>query len=146
MLWAQVELSDRPLLHLGFLLIFVGVQLLSLGIIADLLARTYHESQGKSAYTIRHHAPSSQSTEDFAQEQSDEFSQSQSQESSELIVVDSDNLKVQLKNYFGFDRFHAGQREVIESVLEGKPTLAVMPTGALVKACAINCLPYVLME
>lgn len=73
-LWAQVELSDRPLLHLGVLLIFVGVQLLSLGIIADLLARTYHESQGKSAYTIRHHAPSSQSTEDFAQEQSDEFS------------------------------------------------------------------------
>lgn len=56
----HTELSDRPLLHLGVLLIFVGVQLLSLGIIADLLARTYHESQGKTAYAIRHHALSEQ--------------------------------------------------------------------------------------
>lgn len=67
-LWAHVELSDRPLLHLGVLLIFVGVQLLSLGIIADLLARTYHESQGKSAYAIRHCAWSAQSKEDSVKE------------------------------------------------------------------------------
>lgn len=48
-----IPLSDRPLLLLGVLLIMVGVQLGSMGIIADLLARTYHESQGKSPYTIR---------------------------------------------------------------------------------------------
>ena len=73
-MWAQVELSDRPLLHLGVLLIFVGVQLLSLGIIADLLARTYHESQGKNAYAIRHHAQSRQSTMDLVKENVDELS------------------------------------------------------------------------
>ena len=61
--------------------------------------------------------------------------ESQIQESNDLILIDSDNLKIQLKSYFGFDSFHAGQREVIESVLEGKPTLAVMPTGAGKSLC-----------
>ena len=47
------ELSERPLLLLGVLLLFIGVQLGSLGLIADVLARTYHESQGKTPYVIR---------------------------------------------------------------------------------------------
>ena len=38
---------------LGALLIMVGVQLVSLGLVADLLARTYHEAQGKRAYHVR---------------------------------------------------------------------------------------------
>jgi dolichol-phosphate mannosyltransferase len=46
-------LADRPLLMLGVLLIMVGVQLTSMGLIADLLARTYHEAQGKSPYHLR---------------------------------------------------------------------------------------------
>ncbi len=46
-------LADRPLLLLGALLIMVGVQLLSLGLVADVLARTYHEAQGKRAYHVR---------------------------------------------------------------------------------------------
>ncbi|MEE2757460.1 MAG: glycosyltransferase family 2 protein [Myxococcota bacterium] len=46
-------LASRPLLLLGVLLIIVGVQLLSFGLLADLLTRTYHESQGKRTYTIR---------------------------------------------------------------------------------------------
>ncbi|MEE2644070.1 MAG: glycosyltransferase family 2 protein [Myxococcota bacterium] len=46
-------LSERPLLLLGILLVVVGVQLISLGFVADLLARTYHESQGKPPYHIR---------------------------------------------------------------------------------------------
>ena len=57
------------------------------------------------------------------------------QESLDDLVLDQDDLKVQLKTFFGFDSFHAGQREVIESVLEGKPTLAVMPTGAGKSLC-----------
>ena len=57
------------------------------------------------------------------------------QESLDDLVLDQDHLKVQLKTFFGFDSFHAGQREVIESVLEGKPTLAVMPTGAGKSLC-----------
>ncbi len=46
-------LSDRPLLLLGILLIVVGVQLLSLGLVADVVSRTYHESQDKRPYHVR---------------------------------------------------------------------------------------------
>ena len=49
----QAPLADRPLLLLGILLIIVGVQLVSMGLMADLLARTYHESQGKQVYHLR---------------------------------------------------------------------------------------------
>jgi glycosyltransferase involved in cell wall biosynthesis len=47
------RLSDRPLLLLGVLLIVVGLQLLSLGLVADVVSRTYFESQGKRPYNIR---------------------------------------------------------------------------------------------
>ncbi|MCA9561536.1 MAG: glycosyltransferase family 2 protein [Myxococcales bacterium] len=46
-------LSDRPMLLLGVLLIVVGIQLVSLGLVADLMARTYHEAQDKRPYTVR---------------------------------------------------------------------------------------------
>jgi glycosyltransferase involved in cell wall biosynthesis len=47
------RLAERPLLLLGVLLIMVGVQLLSLGLVADVISRTYHESQGKRPYHVR---------------------------------------------------------------------------------------------
>ena len=48
------SLSQRmPLLLLGILLIFTGVQLVTLGLLAELQARTYHESQDKPIYVIR---------------------------------------------------------------------------------------------
>jgi len=47
------ELADRPLLLLGVILILVGVQLVSLGLVAEVLGRTYHEAQGKRPYHIR---------------------------------------------------------------------------------------------
>lgn len=34
-----------------------------------------------------------------------------------------------LKKYWGYDEFRSLQREIILSVLEGKDTLALMPTG-----------------
>ncbi len=46
-------LSERPLLLLGVLLIVVGVQLVSLGLVADVLSRTYYESQRKPTYHVR---------------------------------------------------------------------------------------------
>lgn len=46
-------ISDRPLLLFGILLVFTGVQLLTLGLLGEMLARTYHESQGKPTYMIR---------------------------------------------------------------------------------------------
>jgi hypothetical protein len=46
-------IGDRPLLLLGILLIFTGVQLVTLGLLAEMQVRTYHESQGKPTYVIR---------------------------------------------------------------------------------------------
>jgi glycosyltransferase involved in cell wall biosynthesis len=46
-------LANRPLLLLGILLISTGFQLVTLGLLAELQARTYHESQHKPTYTIR---------------------------------------------------------------------------------------------
>ncbi len=49
-----VPLADRPLLFLAVLLIFIGIQFVSLGLIAELQARTYHESQSKPVYFVKH--------------------------------------------------------------------------------------------
>ena len=49
----HAKLSDRPLLLLGVLLIVVGLQLVSLGLVADVVSRTYHESQDKRPYYVR---------------------------------------------------------------------------------------------
>ena len=46
-------IGDRPLLLLGILLVFAGLQFLTLGLLAELQARTYHESQGKPIYAVR---------------------------------------------------------------------------------------------
>jgi glycosyltransferase involved in cell wall biosynthesis len=46
-------IGDRPLLLLGILLMSLGVQLLSFGLLAEMMARTYHESQDKPTYYIR---------------------------------------------------------------------------------------------
>jgi len=45
--------ADRPLLFLAILLIFVGVQLVTMGLLGELTIRTYHEAQGKKTYAIR---------------------------------------------------------------------------------------------
>jgi glycosyltransferase involved in cell wall biosynthesis len=51
-LFGNQSISDRPLLLLGILLIFTGVQLVTLGLLAEMQARTYHESQDKAIYVI----------------------------------------------------------------------------------------------
>ena len=52
-LFAYESIADRPLLLFGILLIFTGVQLVTLGLLAEMQARTYHESQKKPTYVIR---------------------------------------------------------------------------------------------
>jgi glycosyltransferase involved in cell wall biosynthesis len=47
------SLSNRPLLLLGILMIVSGVQLVTIGLVAEIQARTYHESQNKPVYRIR---------------------------------------------------------------------------------------------
>ncbi len=48
-----VPLANRPLFLLAILLIFMGLQFISLGLLGEMQARTYHESQGKPIYAIR---------------------------------------------------------------------------------------------
>ena len=47
------EIGGRPLLILGILLVFVGIQFFTTGIIVDLLMKTYYESQKKRPFNIR---------------------------------------------------------------------------------------------
>jgi glycosyltransferase involved in cell wall biosynthesis len=46
-------MTGNPLLLLSALLELIGVQFISLGLIGEIMTRTYFESQGKSAYTVR---------------------------------------------------------------------------------------------
>lgn len=50
-------IADRPLTLLGILLTMLGVQLVTSGLLAELVTRTYYESQGKPIYTVREEWP-----------------------------------------------------------------------------------------
>jgi hypothetical protein len=52
-LFGHQSIANRPLLLFGILLIFTGLQLVTLGLLAEMQARTYHESQDKPTYVIR---------------------------------------------------------------------------------------------
>lgn len=56
------SIGDRPLLILTIVLFITGVQLFSFGLLAELLMRTYHESQGRPIYRVREVIPSSVTT------------------------------------------------------------------------------------
>lgn len=46
-------IGNRPLLLLSVLLIFLGAQFISLGLLAEMLSRTYHEAVEKKTYAIK---------------------------------------------------------------------------------------------
>ena len=46
-------IGERPLLLLGVLLVFSGLQFMTIGLLAEMQARTYHESQDKATYVVR---------------------------------------------------------------------------------------------
>jgi glycosyltransferase involved in cell wall biosynthesis len=48
-----VFMTGNPFLLLSVTFELIGVQLISMGLLAEVLTRTYFESQGKSAYTVR---------------------------------------------------------------------------------------------
>lgn len=47
------DIGSRPLLLLAVLLVILGVQMVSMGLVAEMVMRTYHETQDKPIYAIR---------------------------------------------------------------------------------------------
>ena len=47
------DLADRPIVLLAILLVLAGMQFITVGLLAEMQARIYHESQKKPIYTIR---------------------------------------------------------------------------------------------
>lgn len=52
-LWIGESMVRSPLLQMSTMLFILGFQSILLGLIAELLVRTYHESQAKPTYTVR---------------------------------------------------------------------------------------------
>ena len=52
-LWFKISVFDSPLFQVSTMLMILGVQSILMGLIAELLVRTYHESQQKPTYTVR---------------------------------------------------------------------------------------------
>jgi len=49
----KISLANRPLLLLAILLMVIGFQFVVLGLLAEIMVRTYHESTGKNIYFVR---------------------------------------------------------------------------------------------
>lgn len=49
----KISSANRPILLLAVLLMVIGVQFITLGLMAEIMVRTYHESTGKPIYYIR---------------------------------------------------------------------------------------------
>jgi hypothetical protein len=47
------DIGTRPLLMFGMMFILAGIQLFTIGIVMELLIRTYYESQNKRPYRIK---------------------------------------------------------------------------------------------
>src|ERR1700682_3072017 len=45
------------------------------------------------------------------------------------------NLRDRIRDYFGFRKFRPGQAEAVNSALEGRDTVVVMPTGSGKSLC-----------
>jgi hypothetical protein len=48
-----MALSNRPILFLAVLLVIIGVQFVTMGLLAELQTRIYHESQKRPTYNVR---------------------------------------------------------------------------------------------
>jgi len=48
-----IAVLSSPFFQISIMLLILGFQSILMGLIAELLARTYHESQSKPTYTVR---------------------------------------------------------------------------------------------
>jgi glycosyltransferase involved in cell wall biosynthesis len=48
----RLPIGGRPLLLLAILLIFIGFQFITMGLLGEMLARTYHESQNRPVFVV----------------------------------------------------------------------------------------------
>ncbi|MHC4166245.1 MAG: glycosyltransferase, partial [Planctomycetota bacterium] len=49
----DTDMSGNPLLMLTGVLVIAAIQFILMGLLAELLVRTYHESQGRPTYVIK---------------------------------------------------------------------------------------------
>ena len=52
-LFFSMPLANRPALLLATMLVLIGLQFICFGLLAEILVRTYHESQDKKIYAVR---------------------------------------------------------------------------------------------
>jgi glycosyltransferase involved in cell wall biosynthesis len=52
-LFLNENIGNRPLLLLAVLLVVIGVQLITMGLLGEMITRTYYESQNKPIYVVR---------------------------------------------------------------------------------------------
>lgn len=52
-MFMQIPMGNRPVLILAVMLVIIGMQFLVFGLLAEVLARTYYESQEKKIYSVR---------------------------------------------------------------------------------------------
>ena len=49
----RLSIANRPLLLLAILLMVIGIQFITLGLLAEIMVRAYHEAVGKGIYFVR---------------------------------------------------------------------------------------------
>lgn len=49
----KISMANRPLLLLSILLTILGIQFITLGLLAEIMVRAYHEAAGKTTYFVR---------------------------------------------------------------------------------------------
>jgi hypothetical protein len=50
---AGEDIWGRPILLVGFIFLLGGIQLITTGIVAEIIVRTYFESQNKKTYSVK---------------------------------------------------------------------------------------------
>ncbi len=49
----EVDMTGNPFLYLSILFLLIGGQFISIGLLGEIISRTYHESQNKSVYFVK---------------------------------------------------------------------------------------------